>query len=277
MNSVLPSGNTRLFPVVGDPIAQVRSPGTITGILRERRADAVVVPMHVASSDLQPLLASLATVQNVGGVLVTVPHKQGALQACSSLTDRASFVEAVNVIRRTSRGWHGDNTDGAGYLDGIEHEGFSVAGKRILLVGCGGAGSAIALEMLVRGAAILALHDSNPERRDALIAKLETRFPGRVKIGSSDPTGFDLIANATPMGMSEMDPLPVDVSLLSPSQFVACVVTKPPVTALIAEARRRGCRTMTGNGMFDAQAQTLTNFLLESADGRHAGLERSVS
>ncbi|WP_378950043.1 shikimate dehydrogenase family protein [Mesorhizobium sp. ANAO-SY3R2] len=262
MTGFIPSGGTRLFPVVGDPIAQVRSPEVITSILAARGEDAVVVPMHVSPPNLCQVLSAIYEVQNLSGALVTVPHKHAALSHCASVTDRARFVQAVNVVRRTDDGWHGDNTDGQGYLDGIEREGFVVRGKRALLVGCGGAGAAIALEILERGAAQLAVHDIDLARRDEVIERLSERFPGLVVAGSADPTGFALVANATPMGMNRDDPLPVDVSMLEPWQFVACVVTKPAVPPLIAEARRLGCPTMTGTGMFDAQAETLADFLL---------------
>jgi shikimate dehydrogenase len=263
MTGFRPSGSTRLFPVVGDPITQVHSPETITRILVGRSLDAAVVPMHVPAADLAELLGALSQVRNIGGVLVTIPHKPAALLLCSSATERAAFAEAVNVMRRTNTGWQGDNTDGLGCLDGIRRQGFNVAGKRALLVGCGGAGSAIALEILARGAALLAVYDVNMRRRDDFLAKLAARFPGKVVKGVPDPSGYDLVVNATPMGMSAADPLPIDVSKLQPRQFVACVITEPAVPPLIAEARRRGCRTMTGAGMFDAQAETLVEFLLE--------------
>ncbi|KJF70051.1 shikimate dehydrogenase [Agrobacterium arsenijevicii] len=257
-----PTGATGLFPVVGDPITQVKSPSVLTRILLERGEDAVVVPMRVASAKLTGLFDALKCVQNVGGALVTVPHKQDAYALCSSHTERANFVEAVNVMRRSDAGWHGDNTDGIGYLEGIAREGGSVKGRRVLLVGCGGAGSAIALEILERGADQLAIHDIDVTRRDSIIDKLLTRFPGRVVVGDADPTGFEVVANATPLGMEPDDPLPIDVAKLQPSQFVACVVTKPKIPPLIAEARRLGCQTMTGATMFDAQAETLVDFLL---------------
>lgn len=262
MISGLPTGETRLIPVVGDPIAQVRSPNALTRILMDRGEDAIVVPMHVSSSGLEDLFDALRDVHNVDGILVTVPHKRDAFALCSTRTARADFVEAVNVVCRTDDGWHGDNTDGLGYLDGIEREGFSVEGRRVLLVGCGGAGSAIALEIMKRGAAELAIHDVDIAQRDAIIARLQSTFPGLAVPGSADPSGYDLVANATPLGMKTNDPFPVDVSKLQPWQFVACVVTKPEVPPLIEEARRRGCRTMTGAGMFDAQARTLVDFLL---------------
>jgi len=264
-----PNGATRLFPVVGDPIEQVRSPEVMTELFRERGENAIVVPLHVAPSNLPVVISALSVVDNIGGLLVTIPHKQQAYELCEGLTDNATFIEAVNVVRRTENGWYGDNTDGIGFLDGIEREGFDVQGKNVLLVGCGGAGTAIALEMLKRGAARLAIHDVDGDKRDSVIGKLSARYPGKVDAGSDDPSGFDLIANATPMGMKLNDPYPVNVTKLRAEQFAACVITKPHVSPFIEEARKRGCQTMIGAGMFDAQAEVLADFLT-GRDDRHS-------
>lgn len=265
MDVGFPTGATAIFPIVGDPVEQVKSPAAITAIFAARSENAVCIPMQVSPTDLAGLMASLHAVKNVGGILVTVPHKRAALLCCERSTDRAQFVGAVNVLRRSDKRWIGDNTDGAGYLDGIARHGFDVAGKRALLAGCGGAGAAIALEILNRGAAHLAIRDLDIARRDDVIGKLAQRFPGRVTAGGADPTGFDLVANATPMGMKAGDPLPIESSALRPEQFVACVVTKPEIPPLIEVARRLGCRTMTGSEMFDAQAEKLADFLLAAA------------
>lgn len=165
-------------------------------------------------------------------------------------------------------------------MDGVEKAGLAIAGCRALLAGCGGAGSAIALELLERGATHLAIHDIDIARRDAAVKRLSARFPARVGVGCVDPSGFDLIANATPMGMRPDDPLPVDVGKLRPHQFAACVVTLLEAPSLIGEARRRGCRVMTGTEMFDAQAETLVDFLLGTNDagaGQEQGGIRNFS
>lgn len=262
MAGILPSGSTKVFPVLGDPITQVRSPAEISRIFAARGRDAIVVPMHTPPPALSGVLEALHRVHNVGGALITVPHKREAFSLCLSKTDRANFLGSVNVMRRMNDGWHGDNTDGVGYLDGIERKGFSVGGRQALLIGCGGAGAAIALEILRRDAAKLAIHDLDTVRLGEVVGDLSEKFPGRVVTGSTDPKGFDLVANATPMGMRPDDPLPIDVSRLEAWQFVACAITKPEISPLIEHARIRGCATMTGADMFDAQAETLADFLL---------------
>lgn len=263
MSPVVLNGETRLIPIVGDPIAQVKSPGALTRILAERGHNAIVYPAHVAAGDLPLFLAAAKATRNLDGIVVTVPHKIAALDACDEPTARARFLGSVNVLHRRADGvWTGDATDGLGYLDGCRRHGFDVAGKRALLVGAGGAGSAVAYEILERGAAQLALHDLDTARRDSLMDRLNGRFPGRCVAGCTDPAGFDLVANATPLGMRAGDPAPVRLDALVPAQFVADIVTRPEVTPLIAHARSLGCPTMTGVDMFNAQADLLVDRIL---------------
>lgn len=257
------SGETHLFPIVGDPIAQVKSPGLLSQIMADRGENGLVVPTHVTANALTEFLTALRAVHNVKGLVVTVPHKSAALALCDQPSDRARLIGSVNVMRRSSDGgWIGDNTDGQGYMDGVAACGFDIAGKRALLVGVGGAGAAVAYEILQRGARFLAIHDLDDARRLATLANLETLFPGRVGPGSADPTGFEFVANVTPVGMRDGDPLPIEAVKLTGQEFVADAITKPEVTPMLKVARSKGCNTMPGLGMFNAQADILVDFLL---------------
>lgn len=260
------SGETLVVPIIGDPIAQVKSPDGITRAFAARDRNAVVVPLQVAPDNLDGLVRGLSPSASVAGLIATVPHKFGLAGQCATLTDRAQFLGSVNVARRNDDGsWHGDQVDGAAYVAAIRAAGGNPAGSRVLQVGAGGAGSAIALALLEAGAAELALHDADPVRRDGLITRLRSRFGDRVVVGSDDPAGFDVVAHATPMGMRADDPYPVDVQRLKASTFVADVVTKPAVPPLIDAARGIGCGTSTGADMFAAVAVLIVDFLL--ADG----------
>lgn len=256
------SGETRVVPIVGDPIAQVKSPGLLTARFAAMGENVIVVPAHVTPEAFGDFMAGLEATQNMPGLVVTVPHKQAAMTHCVALTERARVAASVNVLRRGVTGWIGDNTDGMGYVEGILAAGGTVNGTRVLLVGAGGAGSAIAYEFLARGALHLAIHDIDPARRDALIGRLEEKFPGQVAVGSADPTGFDIIANATPLGMQPGDPLPVEVDKIHTGQFAACPITKPARSPFIEAAAAKGCLTMPGLGMFKAQEGLLVDALL---------------
>lgn len=259
------TGATRVIFIVGDPIAQVKSPAGVTAGLRAAGRDAVVVPAQVAPADLAAWLEAVRRMPNCDGVIVTVPHKFAALALSAEATPRARSIGAANVLRRCAGGWFGDMCDGEAHVAALRSAGFDPRGKRALLVGAGGAGSAIAHALVDAGVATLALHDADPARRAALAEKL--RGYGRVALenGTADPAGFDLATNASPMGMRAEDPLPIEAAPLSPAIFVSDVVTVPAVPPLIAAARARGCGTLTGTGMFEAVRERIVAFYLQEA------------
>ncbi len=258
------SGATRVIFIVGDPIAQVKSPAGVTEMLRARGADAIVVPAHVLPVDLPVWIAATTRMRNVDGIIVTVPHKFAAAHLCNETSAQARSIGAVNVMRRhASGGWYGDMLDGAGYVAGLRQAGCGLQGRRALLVGAGGAGSAIAHALVDAGIAGLALHEADDDRREVLAHKLALYGAVKPARGSADPTGYDLVINATPMGMKADDPLPIEVEKLSAATFVGDVVTMPAVPPLIAAARARGCATMTGAGMFEAVRDRMVDFFLE--------------
>lgn len=260
------SGATRVIFIVGDPIAQVKSPHHVTESLRQRRADAIVVPAQVKPADIDAFFALTERMPNVDGIIVTVPHKFDAARLCAHVSPRARSIGAANVVRRAADGrWEADMCDGEGYVAGLRQAGCEPKGKRALLVGAGGAGSAIAHALIDAGVSALALHEADVARCEALAAKLRAYGPVVPSVGSTDPSGFDLVINATPMGMKDGDPLPMQADKLSAATFVGDVVTMPPVPPLIDAARARGCGTMTGAGMFEAVRDRMVNFYLDKA------------
>lgn len=257
------SGSTRIVAIVGDPIAQVKSPAGVTRALRAHGRDCVVVPVHVGADDLPVFLQGAALARNLDGLIATVPHKFAAFDHCSSASERARFLGAANILRRNPDGsWHGDMVDGIGFVTAARAAGCAPAGGRALLAGAGGAGSAIALALLEAGVATLAVHDTDAARRDALIERLAQRHAGRVTAGGADPAGYSIVVNATPAGMRAGDPLPVDAGRLQPGAFVGDVVTVPEITPLLAAAQAAGCSTRTGVHMFDAVLGLMVEFLL---------------
>jgi len=257
------TGATRLHVIVGDPIAQVKSPGGMTAAFAARGYDGVLAPVQIAVEDLDDFLGAADRVKNLDGIVVTVPHKFACFKHCREATDRAAFLGAVNIMRRSpGGGWRGEMVDGLGFVGAVRAEGYDPKGKRALQIGAGGAGSAIALGLVDAGVRELAIHDQDIVRRDNLIRRLNAKFGARVVPGSADPSGFDLVANATPAGMKPGDPLPVDVTKLSPSTFVGCVITVPAISPLVEAARRIGCPTSTGTQMYQALQSAMVDFLL---------------
>lgn len=259
------NGATRIHYIVGDPIAQVKSPAGVTQMLAAQGRNAVCVPAHVAPADLGPWLAGVSLARNVDSVFVTVPHKFASRALCASVSERSAFLGAVNAMRRHADGsWHGDMFDGLGYVEALRLKGVALAGLRVLLVGAGGAGSAIAHALVMAGVAELAVHDPDTARRESLIQRLAGLKLAQVRAGTSDPTGFDMALNATPQGMRPGDAHPIDASRFAPPLVVGCVITAPAVPAMIEAARLAGCQTLTGGDMFACVRDLMVNFVLEA-------------
>src|SRR4051812_26003756 len=201
------TGATRLNIIVGDPIAQVKSPGGVTQGYIDRGHDGMLVPVQVSVEDLNALLKVADTVKNLDGIIVTVPHKFACFKHCSSASDRANFLGAVNIMRRRKEGgWHGDMVDGLGFVGAVKGKGYDPKGKRALQIGAGGAGSAIAMALVEAGVSELAIHDGDTARRNQLIERLKGLCQAPIKDGSPDPTGYGLVANSTPAGMKTGNP-----------------------------------------------------------------------
>ncbi len=256
-------GASRIHFIVGDPIAQVKSPSGVSQAFQASGLNAVCIPAHVAPVDLAVWTAGVSLCKNVDGIIVTVPHKFAYFELCATTSDRGAFLKSINTLRRNPDGsWHGDMFDGLGYVKALALKGCSLQGQKALLVGAGGAGSAIAYSLVTSGVRELAIHDEDRARRDALVQRLASLGQCTVVAGSSDPTGFDIAINATPIGMKAGDPYPIDVSRFTPDMWVGCVITAPAVTPMIAAARALGCHTLTGTEMFAQVKDLMVEFLM---------------
>jgi shikimate dehydrogenase len=223
-----------------------------------------MMPAHVGAEDFDAFMDGASRVRNLDGMILTVPHKLAAYRYCESATARARSLEAVNVLRRDpGRRWFGETTDGASFVAAMRAAGGEPLGRRALVVGAGGAASAIALELIACGVTELAVHSRTAQSRDRLIRLLEACAPNaRVRAGSADPAGFDVVANGSTAGMKPGDPTPVLTERLAPDMFVGDVITAPEVTPLVAAARAIGCRTSTGIDMVNAAIALMLDFFV---------------
>ncbi|MEO3473926.1 shikimate dehydrogenase [Roseomonas sp. CAU 1739] len=257
------TGATRLYAIIGDPVAPLRSPAFFNAAFARLGLDAAFVAFQIPAGALERAWPGLLAMQNLDGIVITMPHKEAALALLADLGPTARLTHSVNTIRRRPDGaFEGDMFDGEGFRDGLERAGHPPRGRRILQVGCGAAGTAIACALARAGAGELTLHDSMPARLDALKALLATHFPAtRVVAGPPDPRGFDIVVNATPLGLRHGDPMSIDAGLLVASQVVADVIPNPEVTPLVAAARAIGCATTTGRNMHEGQARLAAAYL----------------
>ncbi|HXE20999.1 MAG TPA: shikimate dehydrogenase [Rhodoferax sp.] len=245
------TGKTTLVAHLGFPTEAFKAPMIYNPWFDQRGIDAVVVPMGVKPGDYPALLAALARITNLRGALVTMPHKITTLSLVDEVTPTARIAGACNaILRRPDGSLLGDQFDGAGFVRGARRKGWRMAGARVLVAGCGGVGSAIAASIAAVGAAEIALFDANDAQAQALAARLREHYPLLiVRTGSNDPHGFDVVVNATPLGMTDGDPLPFDMTRIAPSTFVGEVVMKSEYTPLLRAAKDKGCQVQVGTDM----------------------------
>jgi shikimate dehydrogenase len=207
--------------------------------------------MGVKPDHYPAALAALATLTNLRGALVTMPHKVVTCELVDELSPVATVAGAANAILRREDGTLlGDQFDGAGFVRGVERKGFPLAGKRVLVVGNGGVGSPIAASLAGAGVGEIGLFDPNSSASEALAGRLADQYPDiTVTVGSKDPDGYDLVVNATPLGMNDGDPLPCDVDRIAPTTFVGEVVMKQTITPFLAAAQAKGCPIQVGSDM----------------------------
>jgi len=255
-------GTTTLIAHIGDPIAPVKSPMIYNPYFESVGIDAVVVPMGVRAADFPDVLKAVFRFTNIRGALITMPHKVTTVALLDEVSVAVKVAQSCNaVLRRADGTLFGDLFDGAGFVRGVERNGFKLAGARCLVVGTGGVGSAIAAALAAGGPAAIALYDSHAASASGLAARLRHHYPKlEVSTGSNDPAGFDLVVNATPLGMNPDDPLPLDVTRLAPTTFVGEVVMKQEVTPLLRAAREKGCRTQIGTEMLFEQIPLYLDF-----------------
>lgn len=256
------NGTTRIVAIVGTPISQVKSPENFNALFARDGINMVMIPVDMAHSGISSFVEAVRNWHNCDGFVVTVPHKQAFSEHVDILSERASVLGAVNVVRRHPDGvLRGDMVDGLGCLEAARAHGFEAAGSTAFVVGTGGAGSAIAYALCEAGARQVHLHALNVERLEALAELLAESFPDTT-ISTEIPKAdtLDYLMNATPLGMNEDDPLPVSTEFLDglkPNILVGDVVTVPALTPFLAAAQVRGHRIQMGPEMAKGQVTLL--------------------
>ncbi|KAF1068268.1 shikimate dehydrogenase [Variovorax sp.] len=245
------SGKTTLIAHLGYPTEAFKAPMIYNPWFEQQGIDAVVVPMGVKPEDYAASLAQIFRFSNLRGALVTMPHKVTTMSLVDEVTPTARIAGACNaILKRPDGTLLGDQFDGAGFVRGVERKGRPFRGTRVLVSGAGGVGSAIAASIAAAGAAELMLFDAHAASAEALAGRLREHYPQlKVTTGSKDPAGFDVIVNATPLGMKADDPLPFDIDRIDAGTFVGEVVMKTEYTPLLEAARARGCAVQVGTDM----------------------------
>ncbi|MGF6744088.1 shikimate dehydrogenase family protein [Paraburkholderia atlantica] len=243
---------TRLFYILGSPIAHVRAPVVWSTLMRRYGVNALMLPADVSASNFDTVMKGLKLTENVDGAIFTMPHKVAAMNHADVLTERARRVGSLNLLRRRADGaWEGDNVDGAGFLAGLRADGVSLDGANVYLHGCGGVGGCIGWTLAMENIASLTVYDVDERRARGLARSIAAVSSARVTSGSPSMAEIDIAINASPVGLDAGDPLPFPVEALPGHATVADVIMEPSITALLGAARRRGLHVHQGRNMMN--------------------------
>lgn len=256
------SGRSHLWTLVADPVGHVRAPSFVNPMFARRGLDGYLVPLHIRPADLASCVRSLTRVGNIKGIIVTIPHKVAMAQLCDELGESARLIGAVNTVRVEADGrLVGDMFDGLGLLATARSHGIEPGGRSVLLVGTGGAGSAIAFAMAAAGVSRLGLANRTVQRAERLAARVASAFSSTpVSVVPADARGFDLVVNCTSLGLKAGDPLPLDVTTLDARVDVIDIIAVRE-TELMASAAARGCRVVGGRPMIELQFDEQLRFI----------------
>jgi shikimate 5-dehydrogenase len=245
------SGKTTLVPHIGYPTESFKAPLIYNPWFDSRGIDAVVMPMGCKGDDYPAFFKSVFKLTNIRGALITMPHKVTTVALVDEATTTVKIAGSCNaVLKRPDGTLVGDMFDGAGFTRGLRRKGFAFEGAKCLVVGAGGVGSAIAASLAADRVTAIALYDTDRAAAEGLAGRLREWYPQLdVDVRSNDPAGYDLVVNATPLGMKAADPLPFDVARLAPMTWVGEVVMKQEITPMLAAAKALGCPFVVGTDM----------------------------
>jgi len=255
-------GTTELVAHIGYPTHTFKSPMIYNPYFEQAGIDAVVVPMSCKAEQYAAFLKSVFTLTNVRGAIITMPHKVSTVGLLDELTTAVKIAGSCNAVRRAPDGrLQGDLFDGEGFVRGVRRRGCRLEGLRALVVGCGGVGSAIAASLAAAGVSALTLFDSHRDSARGLAQRLALHYPRiQLRTNSNDPASHDLVVNATPLGMKESDPMPIDVERIAPGTFVGEVVLRKEMTPFLRAVQARGCRYQVGADMLFEQIPAYLEF-----------------
>lgn len=240
------NGKTKITGLFGYPVEHTLSPAMHNAAFEGLRLDYCYLPFLVRPDALKQAVDAVRAL-NMAGVNVTVPHKEAVISLLDGVDEEAAFIGAVNTIVNNEGTLKGYNTDGRGFMRSLSEAGISVENKQVLVVGAGGASRAISY-YLSEKAKVLFLHDIAQDKMNNLVSDLLKIRSNVSPYGKMTELGsFDIIVNATPLGLKEGDPFPFDVSALPPGRTVCDLIYGK--TRLIEEAGNKGCRTLDGMGM----------------------------
>ncbi|WP_238404345.1 shikimate dehydrogenase [Paenibacillus paridis] len=246
--------NTILFGVIGDPIRHSKSPIMMNRAFRETGINGVYTAYHITSERIQDFAAGVRAM-GIRGINVTIPHKLDIMSVLDEIDSGAQAIGAVNTIVNEDGRLIGYNTDGIGYVRSLKEEAESeLAGKRIVVIGAGGAARGIVYALASEKPAHIAIANRSVDRAKAIAESFQDKAD--IEAVSNEQLQAaclhaDIVINTTSVGMfPHVDETPIDANWLKPGAVASDLIYNPLKTKFLQQAEQRGCRIHGGLGMF---------------------------
>jgi len=257
------------YIMIGAPVTTVRTPPLLADYLARAGIEARIEIRHLEPDDLHGFMKTFMSDPGIDGLMVTMPHKKTILPYMDRLSDAARLAGSVNAVKRLTSGeLAGAQFDGAGLVNALLEKGAPLTTARVLLAGAGGAGLAIAQALLAHGCRSLAIAETNRDLLDRALSLLRAQSPCPVAGANETGAEYDLLINATPLGMGADDPSPFGKRLVAHAAVIADIVADPPETRLAALARAAGVVFVTGRDMVKGQVAPIGDWLMHD-DAQH--------
>jgi len=256
------NGKTRIYGIVGDPIEQVRSPEMVTWEMQKRHHNAVLIPMHFAREEFDSVMPNIMRMQNLDGLIFTIPFKAKAITFAKTLGPQAAQIGAINALKKHSNGdWSGEIFDGVGCVEAFKRRGIPIRDKRLQLIGLGGAGSAICVALAYEKPKLMRLFDISPQTTERMVKMVNTISPRTVvEVGTPHADGIDILFNASPVGMLSDSRLPLAVETFKKELIVFDAIVMPENTPLLTLAVNCGCQVVRGREMMLGQISKIVDY-----------------
>ncbi len=260
-------GTTKIYGCLADPIDHVKAPTIFTSIFKEKKIDAVLVPIHVSKDNLESIINSLKLINNFKGMTVTIPHKISVARFCDYLHADAEFTQSVNWIKfDKDRKLIGHNFDGKGFVRGFKSQNFKLENKNVCLFGAGGAAFSIACSLANEKIKALKIINRDPNKATKLMKKVKSISKNlHVEVLKNKDNyslnDSDVIINATSLGLHSFDELPFDIKKSSEKAVIADIIMQPEETVLLKQAKYMGRSVHYGKYMIESQIELVGEFL----------------